>query len=129
MERTDRHQKKTQSLRVKSLDARAARLLPEDQRRIAYEKASTDSAKQAKGMFKQDICKSLGHVAHRGWARLRLDRRRDLIIHGPASHRTDSAAGGEVDERELEHDNYYHNPDRGVQHGRVSAHRPAGMHL
>ena len=71
-----------------------------------------DSAKQAKGMFKQRIRKSLGHVAHRGWARLLLDRRRDLIIHGPASHRTDSTAGEEVDERELEHDNY-HNPDRG----------------
>ena len=71
-----------------------------------------DSAKQAKRMFKQRIRKTLGHVAHRGWARLLLDRRRDLIIHGPASHRTDSAAGGGVDERELEHDNY-HNPDRG----------------
>ena len=71
-----------------------------------------DSAKQATGMFKQRIRKSLGHVAHRGWARLLLDRRRDLIIHGPASQRTDSTAGEEVDERELEHDNY-HNPDRG----------------
>jgi hypothetical protein len=69
-----------------------------------------ESAKQAKGMFKQRIRKSLGHAAHRGWARLLLDRRRDLIIHGPASHRTDDE--GAVENEELEHANY-HNPDRG----------------
>ena len=40
----------------------------------------SESAKQAKGMFKQRIRKAWGHTAHRGWARLLLDRRRDLIM-------------------------------------------------
>ena len=40
----------------------------------------SESAKQAKGMFKQRIRKAWGHTAHRGWARLLLDRRRDLKV-------------------------------------------------
>jgi hypothetical protein len=71
-----------------------------------------ESAKQAKGMFKQRIRRAWGHTVHRGWARLLLDRRRDLIIHGPASHRTDPDTSGALDEDELEHSNYHH-PDRG----------------
>ena len=72
----------------------------------------SESAKQAKGMFKQRIRKAWGHTAHRGWARLQLDRRRDLIIHGPASHRTCPYTAGGLTEDELEHHNYHH-PDRG----------------
>jgi len=72
----------------------------------------SESAKQAKGMFKQRIRKAWGHTAHRGWARLLLDRRRDLIIHGPASHRTCPDTAGGLAEDELEHHNY-HCPDRG----------------
>ena len=33
-----------------------------------------------------------GHTAHRGWARLLLNRARDLIIHGPAHHGANGAA-------------------------------------
>jgi len=41
-------------------------------------------AKRTKGMYRQRIQKAWGHTAHRGWARLLLNRSRDLIIHGPA---------------------------------------------
>ena len=57
---------------------------------IAHELARTcvshynDDAKRTKGMRRQRIQKAWGHTAHRGWARLLLDRTRDLIIHGPA---------------------------------------------
>ena len=37
------------------------------------------------------------HTAHRGWARLLLDRARDLIIHGPA-HRGANGAAMPTDE-------------------------------
>ena len=43
-----------------------------------------DDAKRAKGMYTQRIQRAWGHTAHRGWARLLLDRTQDLIIHGPA---------------------------------------------
>ena len=60
---------------------------------IAHELARThvsyynDDAKRTKGMYRQRIQKAWGHTAHRGWARLLLDRTRDLIIHGPAHPR------------------------------------------
>ena len=41
------------------------------------------SAAEAKAMYKQRIRAAWGHAAHRGWARLLLYRRRDLIVHGP----------------------------------------------
>ena len=40
------------------------------------------------------------------------DRRRDLIIHGPASHRTCPDTTDGLTEDELEHHNYHH-PYRG----------------
>ena len=49
------------------------------------------SAAEAKGVYKQRIRTAWGHAAHRGWARLLLDRRRDLIVHGPRATRN---AGG-----------------------------------
>ena len=55
---------------------------------IAYDLAQTHvsyyngDAKRTKGMYRQRIQKAWGHTAHRGWARLLLDRARDLIIHG-----------------------------------------------
>ena len=54
-------------------------------------------AKRTKGTYRQRIQKAWGHTAHRGWARLLLNRARDLIIHGPAhrkqepSHAKDEA--------------------------------------
>ena len=41
-------------------------------------------SKRTKGMYRQRTQKAWGHTAHRGWARLLLDRARDLIIYGPA---------------------------------------------
>ena len=38
------------------------------------------------------IQKAWGHTAHRGWARLLLDRARDLLIHGPAQRGADGLA-------------------------------------
>ena len=43
-----------------------------------------DDAKRTKGMYRTRIQKAWGHTAHRSWARLLLNRARDLIIHGPA---------------------------------------------
>ena len=43
-----------------------------------------DDAKRTKDMYKQRIQRARGHTAHRGWARLLLDRTRDIITHGPA---------------------------------------------
>ena len=39
-------------------------------------------SKCTKGMYRQRIQKAWGHTAHRGWARLLLNRARDLITHG-----------------------------------------------
>ena len=41
------------------------------------------SAVEAKGIYKQRIRTAWGHAAHRGWARLLLDRRRGIVVHGP----------------------------------------------
>jgi len=43
-----------------------------------------DDAKRTTGMYRQRTQKAWGHTAHRGWARLLLNRARDIIIHGPA---------------------------------------------
>ena len=65
---------------------------------IAHELARThvsyysDDAKRTKGMYRQRIQKDRGHTAHRGWARLLLDRARDLITHGPAQRGANGAA-------------------------------------
>ena len=56
-----------------------------------------DDAKRTKGMYWQRTQKAWGHTAHRGWARLLLDRTRDLIIHGTA-HRGDNGAAMPTDE-------------------------------
>ena len=55
------------------------------------------SAVEAKGVYKQRIRTAPGHAAHRGWARLLLDRRRGLIVHGPRATRN---AGGKFDDEE-----------------------------
>ena len=43
-------------------------------------------------MYRQRTQKVWGHTAHRGWARLLLDRARDLITHGPAHHGANGVA-------------------------------------
>ena len=67
------------------------------------------SAAEAKFMYKQRIRAAWGHAAHRGWARLLLDRRRDLIVHGPRATRN---AGGEFDDgkQQRHDDSHYHYP-------------------
>ena len=53
-----------------------------------------DDAKRTKGIYRKRIQEAWGHTAHRGWARLLLNRARDLIIHGPA-HSGDADGRGQ----------------------------------
>lgn len=55
------------------------------------------SSVEAKSMYKQRIQTAWGHAAHQGWARLLLEHRRDLIVHGPRATRN---AGGKSDDEE-----------------------------
>ena len=50
-----------------------------------------------KCMYRQRIQKAWGHTAHRGWARLLLNRARDLVINGQA-HRGANGAAMPTDE-------------------------------
>jgi len=43
-------------------------------------------------MYGQRIQEAWGHTAHRGWARLLLNRARDLITHGSAHRGANGAA-------------------------------------
>ena len=63
------------------------------------------SAVEAEGMYKQRTRTAWGHAAHRGWARLLLDRRRDLVVHGPRATR--NARGKFDDEEQQWHDDYH----------------------
>jgi len=51
-----------------------------------------DRSNHTKGMHRQRIQKAWGHRAHRSWARLPLDRTRDLITRGPAHRGVNGAA-------------------------------------
>ena len=68
-------------------------------------------AVEAKGMYKQRIRAAWGHAAHRGWARLLLDRCGDLIVHGPRATRN---AGGKFDDEEQQRhdDHHYQSPEQ-----------------
>ena len=85
---------------------------------IAHELARThvsyynDDAKRTKGMHRQRIQKAWGHTAHRGWARLLLDRTRDLIIHGPA-HRGANGTAMPTDEGDQDDHFLFNHPERG----------------
>ena len=68
-------------------------------------------AAEAKGMYKQRIRTAWGHAAHRGWARLLLDRRRDFSVHGPRGTR--STVDKFDDEEQQRHDDHhFHNPEQ-----------------
>ena len=71
-----------------------------------------DDAKRTKGMYRQRIQKAWGHTAHRGWARLLLNRARDLIIHGPA-HRGANGAAKPTDEDNQDGHFFFNHPERG----------------
>ena len=87
-----------------------------------------DDAKRTQDMYRQRIQQALGHTAHRGWARLLLDRARGLIIHGPAHHGANGAAiPTDVDDQ----DGYffYNYPERGATSpptGNPGSVRPTG---
>ena len=70
-----------------------------------------DDAKRTKGMYRQRIQKALGHTAHRGWARLLLDRA--LVIHGLA-HRGANGAAMPTDEDDQDGHFFYNHPERGL---------------
>ena len=84
---------------------------------IAHELASThvsyynDDAKRTKGMYRRRIQKAWGHTAHRGWARLLLDRARDLIIHGPAQRGANGAMPTDEDDQDGHF--FFNHPERG----------------
>ena len=72
-----------------------------------------DDAKRTKGMYRQRLQEAWGHTAHRGWARLLLDRARDLIIiHSPA-HRGATGAAVPTDEGDQDGHFFFNHPERG----------------
>ena len=85
---------------------------------IAHDLARThisyynDDANDTKGMYRQCSQKAWGHTAHRSWARLLLDRARDLIIHGPA-HRDANGAAMPTDEDDQDGLFFFNHPERG----------------
>jgi hypothetical protein len=69
-----------------------------------------EKASEAKGMFLQRIYRSWGLTAHLGWARLLLDRSRDLV-QLPESRGPGEVSSWNTEEaEELENENYQ-NPD------------------
>ena len=84
---------------------------------IAHELARThvsyynDDAKRTKGMYRRRIQKAWGHTAHRGWARLLLDRARDLIAHGPAQRDANGAMPTDGDDQDGHF--FFNHPERG----------------
>jgi len=54
-------------------------------------------------------------MAHRGWARLLLNRARDLIIHDPA-HRGAYGAAMPTDEDDQDGHFFFNHPERGNYH-------------
>ena len=99
--------------------------MPEDLSRIcdiiAHDLARThvsyynDDAKRTKGMYMKRIQKALGHTAHRGWARLLLDRARGLIIPGPA-HLGANGAAMPTDEDDQDGHFFFNHPGKGGGH-------------
>ena len=77
-----------------------------------YVSYHNDDAKRTKGMYRQRIQKAWGHTAHRGWARLLLDRTRDLIIHGTA-HRGANCAAMPAGEDDHDGNFLFNHPERG----------------
>ena len=69
-----------------------------------------DEPKDVKTMFIQRIRRSVGLTAHLGWARLLLDRLKDLVQIPGASTHTSGWDAEPDDEEEHERDNYL-NPE------------------
>ena len=71
-----------------------------------------NDAKRTKGMYMGRVQKAWGYTAHRGWARLLLNRARDLITHGPA-HRGANGAAMPTDEDDQDGHFFFNHPERG----------------
>ena len=86
---------------------------------IAHDLARTrvsyynDDAWRTKGMYRTRIQRAWGHTAHRGWARLLLNRARDIIIHGSA-HRGANGVAMPTDEDDQDGHFFYNHPERGA---------------
>jgi len=63
-------------------------------------------------MYRQRVQKAWGHTAHRGWARLLLNRARDLITHGPAQRGAYGAAMP-TDEGDQDGHFFFNHPEKG----------------
>ena len=72
---------------------------------------------------RQRIQKAWRHTAHRGWARLLLNRARGLVIHGPA-HRGANGAAMPTDEDDQDGHFFYNHPERGGLLRRLGARSP-----
>ena len=79
-----------------------------------------DDAKRTKGVYRQRIQKAWGHTAHRGWARLLLDRTRGLVIHGPA-HRGANGTAMPTDEGDQDDHFLFNHPKRAPHRARKAA--------
>ena len=63
-------------------------------------------------MYRQRIQRAWGHTAHRGWARLLLDRTRDLTTHGTA-HCGANGVAMPTDEDDQDGHFLFNHPERG----------------
>ena len=81
-----------------------------------YSEAPSD----AKALFTQQLYRSLGLTAHLGWARLLVDRHRDLVqVPAAAGQHTSGSRNSHHfapdDEEAYEHENFF-NPDTTPHH-------------
>ena len=94
----------------KQRNTRTKQVLAEEHCSYYSEKPS-----EAKALFTQQLYRSLGLTAHLGWARLLVDRYRDLVQAPAAAGQHTSGARAPHhftpdDEEAYEHDNFF-NPD------------------
>ena len=62
----------------------------------------------AKGYFKARLYRSFGLLAHKGWARLMIDRYQDTVRAPRNEHERGGARQGNgAEEEALEHENYF----------------------
>ena len=91
--------------------SRICGIIAHDLARTHVSYCNDDDAKRTKGMYRQRIQKAWGHTAHRGWARLLLNRARDLIIHDPTHHGANGAAMP-TDEDDQDGNFFFNHPER-----------------
>ena len=72
-----------------------------------------ESLADAKGMLMQRLYRTLGLTAHLGWARLLLDRSRDLVDYPDATSNKTRKNNRNPDEDDAHDFDLYHNPDPG----------------